>query len=175
MTEITDFTPNQAATLFYEAYYDQEGSVFTLKGKDITLPNGRTIPSLKRLYLEMMDPTEYDFATKYFPEGGWAQWEAVAECRVAKEHVAQWRRELEVKLRAKALKEIITVADEGGKSAYDANKYLLSGQWRPQKEVEAGKRGRPSKEEIKQATKIQVDLDKRLEEDFKRLQISEIN
>ncbi len=51
--------------LFLELGYDVEAAVYTLKEYDYTYQD-TVYPSIKRLYLEMEDTTEYLFANEYF-------------------------------------------------------------------------------------------------------------
>jgi hypothetical protein len=93
----------------------------------------------------MGDLTEIEFARTYFD--GWEHWQMVCGLSWFKPFIARWRHELELSVRAKALSEVIKVSnDPAHKSSYEANKYLLSGQW---KSPDEKKVGRPSKDEIK--------------------------
>jgi hypothetical protein len=122
-------------------------------------------PSLYRLYIETADPTEYKFACLYLD--GWSHWEELSEAEWFKPYVSAWRRELEVKLRARALAAIIAVAEEPANSnSYHANKYLLDGSWKP---AGASKRGRPSNEEVKAEIRSQAASLREIEEDSKRI------
>lgn len=144
--------------LFVEtaSYEDRTHIMYTLRNKD-----HEKYPSLYKLYMEMEDVLEYDFANKYFE--GWEHWLKITENQIVKEYVEQWRRELEIKLRAKALNEIRKVAKEGGRNSYEANKLLLDGKWKSKEEDhKSNHRGRPKKEEI-------IVESNRVEEDFKRL------
>ena len=147
--------------LFYEECYgqDEKLAVYTLKDWD-----HEGYPSLYRLYMETADLTEYTFAETYLD--GWAHWERLTQATWFKPFVARWRAELELKLRAQALNRIRKVAEtEEHKSAYEANKYLLSGSWKPP----GHSKGRPSKDQIKaEATKI-AEQEKQLELDAERI------
>ena len=59
------------AGLFYETSTDKSTALYTLKDYDHEV-NGIKYPSLKKLYLEMCDVTEYAFATEHM--GSWNQW-----------------------------------------------------------------------------------------------------
>jgi hypothetical protein len=110
--------------------------VYTLKDQDHL-----GYVSLYRVYMETADPTEYEFATKYL--AGWEHWEALCACSWFQPYVSRWRRELEVRVRAKALREVQAVAtNPDHPSSYHANKYLLDGSWKPKGESKAG---RPTK------------------------------
>jgi hypothetical protein len=137
--------------------------VYTLKNEDVT-KDGITYASLYRLYLGHLDPTEYDFANTHL--GGWDHWQRLLECDWFQPYVERWRTELELKLKAKAFKEIREEAEAGTKNSFSANKWLIANGWAP------NRRGRPSKSEIKaQAVQI-AQGDHRVAEDLKRLEIN---
>ena len=122
-----------------ESYEDQSAVLYSLRDNDHA-----RFPSLYRKYLEMGDLTEINFARTYFE--GWEHWQMICSCNWMKPYISRWRHELELQLKAKALTEIIAVAnDPDHKSQYEANKFLLNGSWRDKTQ----KVGRPSKEEIK--------------------------
>lgn len=131
------------ALFLEQSYSDKTYIRFTLKNYD-----HEGLPSLYRLYMEEMDPTEVVFAQKHL--GGWQHWKELQECIWFKPYLTVWREELELRLKAKALANIRSVSLDGeSKSCYDANKFLLSGGWKTPEEKKS-KVGRPSKEAIKQ-------------------------
>jgi hypothetical protein len=122
--------------LFYEETLADKSTVsYTLKDDDYA-----GYPSLRRLYLETNDPTEYEFACKYL--AGWKHWEMLSESAWFKPYVTRWRKELDLRLKSKALVKIMEIADKEGKEAFNANKFILS--WKS----DTNKVGRPSKNEI---------------------------
>lgn len=148
-------------SLFQEGY-DKRGpaAVYTLKDQDTD------VPSLKRLYLEEADLTEYTFATKYL--GGWDHWQVLLASDFVRPHVDKWRTELELKLKAEALKRMIDEAVADGRNAFAANKFLVSNGW-VDKKAEPQRRGRPSKADVKaEALRIAQQTDS-VDEDFERL------
>jgi hypothetical protein len=130
-------------SLFLELGYAEE-ALFTLKDFDHEW-NGKIYPSLKRLYLEMADPTEYAFATEYLLN--WRHWQRICENKVLGRHIDEWRDELEVKLRSKAILDAIHAAKDGN---FQAAKWVADRGWSTKG------RGRPSKEEVERETKIQA-------------------
>lgn len=140
--------------LFLEqAYHDTERVLYTLKDED-----HRGYPSLYRLYMEMEDLTEYEFANKHLD--GWKHWEMLSSALWFRPFIVRWRKELELKLKARALREIMEEAASGGKHAFQANKYLIEKGWVEKPE---GKRGRPSKNEILQEALSPSDVSEDLE------------
>jgi len=137
--------------------------IFTLKDQDVT-KDGVTYLSLYKCYLSHLDPTEYDFANTYL--GGWEHWQRLLECDWFAPYIDRWRTELELKLKAQAIKEIIDEAQAGTKNSFSANKWLVANGWAP------NRRGRPSKAEIKaQAAQIAT-TESRVAEDMQRLNIN---
>lgn len=144
--------------LFLEIGY-KEYAVFTTKDEDYEY-NGKVYPSLKRLYLEMEDVGEYEFATTYLL--GWNHWQRLCGNKEVAKHVEEWRYELELKLRSKAIKSILkkTSVEQG----------INAARWVAEKGWDKRKAGRPTKEDIQKETRIQADLDRQFQEDLKRLE-----
>ncbi len=88
-------------------------------------------PSLRRLYLESDDPTEYTFACEHL--GGWDHWKYLCDEEFFKPTVALWRDEYSIRMKALALRKIKLEAKGEGKLSYDANKYLLEEGWTKEK------------------------------------------
>lgn len=147
--------------LFFEHCYGQEAksAVYTLKDWD-----HEGYPSLYRLYMEMGDLKEYDFAETYLD--GYEHWERLCKTPWFKPYVERWRKELLLQVQGKALRRIQEVAQtENHKSAYEANKFLLAGSWANS----GSSRGRPSKEEVKAEAQKIAETDKQLAEDAERI------
>ena len=111
-------------SLFLEIGYT-DNAFYTLKDEDHE-HKGVVYPSLKRLYLEHEDVTEYDFATTYLL--GWNHWKRLCGNKQVRKEIDEWRFELELKLRSAGLKAIIESAlDEDG--GFQAQKYLADKGW----------------------------------------------
>src|SRR6478736_943321 len=100
-------------SLFLELGYS-DYAVYTLKDQDHTY-KGRVYPSLKRIYLEMEDVTEYDFVNEHLLN--WSHWLRLYENKQITPHIDEWRLELEYKLRSRAAKSMIKLASEGSYQA----------------------------------------------------------
>lgn len=122
-------------SLFLEITYG-DSAIYTFKDQDYPY-NGRVMVSLKQRYLDMEDTTEYEFANKYFL--GWKHWQRIASNKVIKKYVDEWREELDLKLRARAVSLMKQQAETG---SYQAVKWLADRGW------DIKKSGRPSKEDI---------------------------
>jgi hypothetical protein len=130
--------------------------LYTLKDED---PKGK-LPSLKQMYLEANDPTEYEFAIAAF--GEWHHWDILSKLAWMEEYVYQWREELEIKMRSDAVKIIIKEA-QTGKGKYNAAKFLSDAGWKSKT------RGRPTEAERKRQAKIQAGIDVSIAEDLERI------
>ena len=138
-------------SLFLEVGYNTEFAVYTFNDED-KIYKGNTYPSLKRLYLEHEDPTEYDFATTYLL--GWSHWQRLNDNKLLAKHFKEWREELELRLRSQAIRGIIDMT--ATENSFQANKWLADRGW------EKRGAGRPSKSEIEKNKA----MDKRIEEEF---------
>jgi hypothetical protein len=128
--------------MFLEAGYSSM-AIYTLKDEDY-LYEGKLFPSIKKLYIEEADPTEYQFAVKYLLN--WKQWIRICENKILRAHVDEWREELEMKLRCQAVKEMIQNSKKG---KIQASKWLADRGW-----AQRGA-GRPTKAEIESEKKFQ--------------------
>jgi hypothetical protein len=158
-------------TLFEDFRYDSEyysytpNFIYTLKDEDF-----EGYPSLRRLYLESSDPSEYNFANEHL--GGWDHWQTLCGSTWFAPIVDDWRKELSIKLKAEAMAKIRAIANDPlNKNFYTANKYLNEEGW--DTETKRLKQGRRSKEiiqsEARKLTKVDADLKSDITQDYKRL------
>jgi hypothetical protein len=153
----------RTSSLFYE--YAVKGMSPKWTMQDQTRVVGEvTYPSLKVLYMEMdhIPYSEYEFAEIHF--GSWDHWDRMSNDS-NKNLVAMftgWRLEMEVKLRASALKQIIKEGKTGGASSLAAAKYIA------EKGYEK-RAGRPTKASIAKETKVQSGIATALLEDAERI------
>lgn len=151
--------------IFYELdEVSRPNAQYSLKSYDHTV-RGKVYPSLRRLFVETEDPTEFLFAEAYLD--GWDHWKKLSTASFFQEYVQDWREELEVRLRAKALLRIrVRAESEGAKDGLAADKILLSGGWKP---VERSSVGRPTKEKIKQEADKLFQERSVFDEDYERI------
>lgn len=142
-------------SLFLENGYNTEFAIYTLNDEDKE-HNGILYKSLRKLYLQEMDPTEYQFATKYL--WGWEHWKRIQSNALMTKHIEQWREELEVKLRSLGVKYAIAESAD----SFNAAKWVADGGWR-------GLRGRPSKAEKEREKKMREAAIKGVNEDSDRI------
>lgn len=116
-------------TLFLERFdiiKDKDEGVkplYTLRDTETT----DCIP-LRKLYLEIADPTEYEFANKCFHS--YKHFKFLMELSYFKKFIDDCRDELELKLRSEAVLKIRDEALKGaGSSAITASKFLIERNW----------------------------------------------
>lgn len=147
--------------LFLETSYgNTDNVIYTLKPRD-HMYKGKMLPSIKRLYLEMEDPTEYFFAYEYFLD--WDHWQRIKKNKLIAAHMKGWQEELEVRSRALGVKAMFDLALDGEKPNYQASQFLAKGGWvdRPA--------GRPSKEAVQRETRIQAKIMDEFSSDIARM------
>ena len=122
-------------SLFLEPNYNTEYAYYTLDGEDKNY-KGTVYPSLKKLYIELADPIEYEFATTYLLD--WDHWERLQGNKLINHHIEKWRHELELKLASEGFRMILDQSEDN----YQASKWLAEKGWkkrgvgRPVKEKE---------------------------------------
>ena len=147
--------------LFFELTEgDKSNVLYTLKHEDHTY-KGKTYPSLRRIYLELEDETEYQIATRYF--GGWAHWKKLLDTPWFLDYVSEFREELKVKLLSESLKTLREKAKNGSETAA---KFLYEKGVGPKSPV-----GRPTKKAIKEEARRLTEEHLELQEDFQRVML----
>jgi hypothetical protein len=137
----------------------RQHACYTLKDEDHVV-DGKTYYSLYQKFIECDDPTEYQFAKQHL--GGWSHWKALQNSPELAPYVEAWREERDVMMRSQGVMGVIEQAIEGN---YQASKWLADKGW----EVDAPKRGRPSKQEVEKETKQQAKVKLAVMNDYKRL------
>lgn len=145
-------------SLFLEVGYSDE-AIYTLKEVDHTY-NGKVYPSLKKLFIDMEDPTEYEFATTYLL--GWKHWNRICENKLLRKHIDEWREELEMKLRSRAIKQAMQAAASPSGN-FQAAKWLADKGW------DTKRAGRPSKDEVERESRIREQINDEFSGDVLRL------
>lgn len=147
-------------SLFLELGYS-EYSVYTLKEYDYHY-KGKNYPSLKLLYLKEEDVTEYEFATRHLL--GWQHWKRLCENKQVRKHIDEWREELELKIRAQAIRDMQGLcASENGN--FSAAKFLADRGW------EKRAPGRPSKQDKEREDRLADRLSDEFSADIIRLKV----
>lgn len=141
-------------SLFIEHNYDYSLAMYSWSDEDFENEKGK-FPSLKRLYLEMCDLTEYDFACTYL--GGWKHWKTLLESPAVRKHIDEWREELELKMRAAGLRKMIDQALDEEKPSYQAAKYLADREWVPKQKRTSQAKERRQGNQLKKEYKKDLD------------------
>lgn len=135
--------------------------LYTLKDDDVEHDVYGKLPSAKRIYLSVGDPTEYKAALALV--GSWRHWQALTKSSAFAEYLNEWREELEVLLRSNAVGQLIAVSREGSRGV-PAAKWLSEAGWNPVK-----KRGRPSSAEVARERKVAARVAKMQQDDADRV------
>lgn len=133
-------------SLFLEVGYS-DYAVYSIDQDEDYEYKGKTYPSLKRLYLECGDPTEYEFANKHLL--GWKHWQRLKANKVLAKRFKEWEEELEVRLRSEGIKNAIEHAKTG---TFQAAKWLADKGW----DVKGA--GRPTKGQTEREARIEERL-----------------
>jgi hypothetical protein len=151
-------------SLFLEQAYGstaKETPVYTMKGED-----SDGLPSFKRLYLEIADPTDYRQATLLL--GGWDHWQVLLGSKWFSDYIADLRAELDIKLRSEGvLKMLSSLYAADVSRAQVAAKYFADQAYKAKR-----KPGRPSKEDVARQAREIAESDRRIRDDAARLGLS---
>ena len=127
-----------------------------------------TLKEAHDLYMEIADPTEYLFAKALLesPETTfWDHWKRLLAMDDFMFHLSKWREELEVKLRANAIKTIKL-------ASVDPEKGITAAKWLAEKGFKEKKgAGRRSNDDIMREKKIQAGINSELDDDAKRISL----
>ena len=88
----------------------------------------------------------------------------LCSCTWFKPYVERWRKELELRMTAQALREIYLEAAGAGRYKFAANKFLIEQGWK-----EKPTKGRPSKSQVKKEAVKQAEAERMIEKDMERL------
>lgn len=85
---------------------------------------------LAPIFIEMVtdDPSEYEFALHVF--GNFAHWKLISESTWMQPYLEEWRMEADVRRKSSAFRRICSEAKDGGRSSYQAAKYLVEEPWK---------------------------------------------
>jgi hypothetical protein len=152
-TQLKDTIGNfRTMSLFFETNNTNYEALYSLKDYDHEV-DGKMYPSLKKIYLQFEDPTEWEFVEAVF--GNWRHWERICNNKLIFPYIEQWRKELEIKLRSKAIRDIVKLS----KTKDSAAKWVAEGNWKGKKT------GRPTKE----VQERELNISKEIHEQWERL------
>ena len=144
--------------LFLEVEYNEKYAYFTINDGDKEY-KGKVYPSLKKMYMQIGDPTEYQFAMTCLL--GWDHWERMKRNTKLSPMFEKWAVELEIMLRSNALMAINDLADDN----FQAAKYITEKGW------DRRSAGRPVKDKKEREDRIVDNMNADFADDFKRLKI----
>lgn len=142
----------------------RDTALYSIKSEDC-YDQGQVYPSLHKLYVDFGDPTEYYFANQYCLN--LAHWREVYSHPLILPYVERWREELELKIKADALRSIVAASKGENKDAIQAARYLLQQEWFKHGNVAQNGRGRPKTKSAAQDAPLRDE--KTVSEDFKRI------
>lgn len=146
-------------SMFIETAGNPDYATYTLAEEDKT-KNGKTYKSLKQLYLETEDPSEWLFVERYLYS--WPHWCRILDNALLRSHVTNWRMELSIKLQSRGIKQMLQRAENDKTSV--AAKWVAEGGWRKRKA------GAPSNEEKQAELHRMNKLNDEFGEDILRVQ-----
>lgn len=142
--------------LFYEmSDADKSRVLYTLKPED-----HKGFPSIRRLYIEMGDETEYRFASEYF--GGWPHWQKLLNSPWFSDFIQDLRAELAQKQLSDRL-EVLKKKSAAGD--VNATRFLLNEEYKKKK----SQVGRPTKEAIKREADLLFMSSEEISDDLARI------
>lgn len=133
--------------LFLEHHNDVDAVLYTTSTSDKRY-KGRFIPSLHKLYVELEDVSEWNFANLYF--ANYEHWLLVKAKPFFKEYYAAMVEELNAKLRGKAIKQMLDQL-AAGEASQATLKYLADNDYIPKASV-----GRPKKKKQEDKAKLSI-------------------
>jgi len=159
----------------------QEEAIYTLKPFPVTNPTtGKECLSLYNAYLELEDVTEFEFANKYFES--YEHFEKMMTAKFFNEFIETCRKHLELKLKARALRNIQMIAeDDESKEHLQANKYLIDkgfASGTTTSEAKGKPKAKTTAKEVKEAAELELTNKQdqedllRLKEDYERILIN---
>jgi len=155
----------RVGSLFWEFRTVGWTPLWTANDEDVER-DGVLYPSLKQLYMDCEDPTDYTFAMLVF--GSWQAWERMRKSKELQGRmINRWRDELTVRLMSKGLRGVIS--EVGKKGSLGASKYLIEEGWLPNKEKPTGY-GRPSKRRIRQEANKLIQVHRDVDSDLDRIE-----
>ena len=121
--------------------------------------------ALKEVYMQIADPTEYEFAMVVF--GSFKHWKLLSDLFWTKDKVAEWRDELEIKLKSQA---VLGIADMAYDPEIKETTKLQSLKWLASSEFAEKKTKTAKAKEEKEQAIVSGVIDN-VRDDFERLGI----
>lgn len=136
-------------------------AVYTMHREDRE-HNGKTYPSLYKLYMAVADITEARFVSSYLYD--WEQWNALAASATYKDEIARWRVELKSLVLGELIDTLIEDAHSDSKSSKASAKFLVD-------KLSKNNKGRPVTTVIPTSEETTTTIVSEIEKDMKRLRL----
>lgn len=125
-----------------------------------------TLGEAHELYLEVCDPTEYEFAKRLLGHADfWAHWLRLLQTPTFLAELHKWREELEVKIRSGAIRQMRESARDPQRGTAAA-KWIAEGSWKEKRKV-----GRPTKEAEAVSKAVEQAIEDDLRKDAERISL----
>lgn len=130
---------------------------------DKDIPERHPVPSLRQIYLQYNDPTEYQFSIDVFKST--YHWKHLQRLKWFKPYLEEWRATLGEKLRGTGIRALVDIATGSDpKLALNAAKWLANGEFK-----EKQLKGRPTVERVNTELNREVAIERIYREDAARL------
>lgn len=153
----------RTSSLFIETPVKGNEAFWTMQDQDREV-KGKVYPSLKQIYMTYyhIPYSEYEFAIDVF--GSWDHWDRLSNesNKIIISMITAWRLEMEIKIRANSLKDILRTSGSSDSAGLAAAKYIAERGWEK-------KAGRPTKAAIEKETKVQAGINKAINDDASRI------
>jgi hypothetical protein len=153
------------AALFWEVgALHKEHNTYTLDSRDLNKTDyagvNKVLPSIQRLYIEENDPTEYNFAVKYFYD--FRHWQQIKESAWFQDTYKSMQDALAAKIASQSVQEMLELV-ESKKAGHQTLAWLANKGY-----LEKEKVGRPNKKAVEkqaaQAVQRKVEEQQELDE-----------
>ena len=153
----------RTSSLFIESSVKGNVAFWTIQDQDREI-DGVKYPSLKQIYMAYnhIPYSEYDFAIAVF--GSWDHWDRLSNesNKILIAMFTSWRLEMEIKIRASSLRDILQTSGSSDSAGLAAAKYIAERGWEK-------RAGRPTKAAVEKETKAQAGINKAINEDATRI------
>lgn len=123
---------------------------------------GKTYPSLYKLYIKTKDITEARFVAQYLYD--WEQWNSLCSSATYRDEIARWRVELKALVLGELVDALIKDAKSDSKSSKASAKFLVE-------KLSKAKKGRPQTAVIPTTEETVTTIVSEVAKDMKRLRL----
>ena len=124
--------------------------------------NGKTFPSLYRLYISTKDITEARFVSLYLYD--WEQWNSLASSATYRDEISRWRVELKALVLGELVDTLIADAKSNSKSSKASAKFLVE-------KLSKKEKGRPTTAVVPTSEEKVTTIVSEIAKDMRRLRL----